>query len=113
MTNNMIILMERVRLMKDGIIGTTGQTFEIEDSEGNKQIINEPEPIFTYASWKNMGYQVKKGEKHIAEIMIWKMGKGKRAEPAEDSEEKAPRQRMFLKTAYFFKASQVEKVMAV
>ena len=76
MTNNMIILMERVRLMKDGIIGTTGRTFEIEDSEGNKQIINEPEPIFTYASWKSMGYQVKKGEKHIAEIMIWKMGKG-------------------------------------
>ena len=113
MTNNMIILMERVKLMEDGVIGTTGRMFEIEDAEGNKKIIQEPEPIYTYAAWKSLGYQVRRGEKHIAEIDIWKMGKSKKSEDDGENEGKTERKRMFWKKAFFFKASQVEKVIAV
>ena len=37
MTNEQIILFNRIQLMKDGVIGTTGNQICIEDEEGNKE----------------------------------------------------------------------------
>lgn len=113
MTNAMIILMESVKLMEDGIIGTTGRYVEIEQADGTTRKLMEPEPIHTYKTWKALGYQVKRGEKNIAQITIWQKGKGK--QQPEESDEEQPRQatgRMFRKTAYFFKASQCEAIRA-
>ena len=113
MTNAMIILMESCRLMEAGIIGTTGRSFEIEDENGNRKIIMEPEPIHTYAVWKSLGYQVKRGEKNVAAINIWKTGKGKQNPEAEEGDqdgEKSNKLRLFRKTAFFFKQSQCELI---
>ena len=127
MTNQMIILMERIRLMDEGIIGTTGRSVTIETDEGTKTL-EEPEYIFTVSEWNKRGFRINKGEKHIAECMIWKKDKGsKKANPEnpEDSEEseevkakgngrKSGRRNggFYLGKAYFLKASQVCKVAA-
>lgn len=54
MTNQMIILMERIRLMDEGIIGTTGRSVTIETDEGTKTL-EEPEYIFTVSEWNKRG----------------------------------------------------------
>lgn len=107
MTNAMIIFSESVKLMEEGIIGTTGRTVQMEDSEGKKITLQEPEPIHTYAAWKSLGYQVKKGQKAVASFMIWKHTVKKAKE--EDEEDK---ERMFMKKASFFTFAQVEKTTA-
>lgn len=122
MTNKMIVWMERVRLMDEGIIGGTGRTVEIETEDGVKTF-EEPEEIFTVLEWNKKGFQVMKGETHIAECVIWKKDKGGRnAENPEESEEEAENTRQrnsrngrrrknngfYLGKAYFFKASQVK-----
>lgn len=79
-------------------------------SEGKLQLINnQPEPIHTYAKWKSMGYNVKKGEKAIAKFAIWKYTK--RTTTDKDGNE-IPDDRCFSKVSAFFKFSQVEKVTA-
>ena len=112
MTNAMIILMESLKLMEQGTIGTTGRYIDIEQADGTTKRLMEPEPIHTYKAWKALGYQVKRGEKNIAQITIWQQGKA-RQQPEETDEQnnQQPRKaRMFLKTAYFFKASQCEAI---
>ena len=121
MTNRMIVFMKRCELMDAGIIGTTGRSVTIETEEGTK-VFEEPEEIFTVLEWNKKGFQVMKGETHIAECVIWKKDKGGRnAENLEESEEaENTRQRnsrngrrrknngFYLGKAYFFKASQVK-----
>ena len=65
------------------------------------------EECHTYNRWKAMGYQVRKGEHAAFKATIWKHGSKKVVD--EDGEEKDA-SRMFMKTAAFFKASQVDKV---
>lgn len=121
MTNQMIILMERIRLMDEGIIGTTGRSVTIETDEGTKTL-EEPEYIFTVSEWNKRGFRINKGETHIAECLIWKKDKGGKKANPEDSEEseeiaakgngrKSGRRNggFYLGKAYFFKASQVSK----
>lgn len=116
MTNAQIIFNESVRLMEDGIIGTTGLKIEVVMENGETVSMLEPEPIHTYAAWKILGFQVKRGEKAIAKITIWKTGKSRQQEETaeaatENGVEISPeRVRMFMKTAHFFKPSQVERV---
>lgn len=107
MTNAMIIFSESVKLMEEGIIGTTGRTVQMEDSEGKRITLQEPEPIHTYAAWKSLGYQVKKGQKAVASFMIWKHTVKKAKEDDEEDKE-----RMFMKKASFFTFAQVEKITA-
>ena len=122
MTNQMIVFMKRCELMDAGIIGTTGRSVTIETEEGAK-VLEEPEEIFTVMEWNKKGFQVMKGETHIAECVIWKKDKGGRnAENPEESEEEAENTRQrnsrngrrrknngfYLGKAYFFKASQVK-----
>ena len=55
MTNEQIIFNQRCRLMEEGLIGTTGKTVEIIDAEGNPVLMQEPEAIHTFHTWKNLG----------------------------------------------------------
>ena len=67
MTNAQIIMNESINLLENGIIKGTGRMLEalIVDKDGNetKKLVEEPEAIHTYAVWKQLGFQVKKGEK--------------------------------------------------
>lgn len=65
------------------------------------------EDAHTFARWKSMGYAVKKGEHAAFKATIWKH-RVKKVE-TEDGEEKE-QGRMFMKTASFFTASQVEAI---
>lgn len=104
MTNTQIILHERIRLMNEGKIGTTGRILEVyEDDKSYK--INEPEEIHTYLGWKERGFQVQKGQKAIASFTIWKhVTKKPKGEKKDDDAE----QFMFMKLSSFFAPSQVE-----
>ena len=117
MTNSMIIFYSSIDLMNKGIIGTTGRTVKVQDKDGNTREMMEPEPIHTFQAWKQLGYIVKKGEKSIATIRIWKYSKKQLGEvpvtnllTGETVSEPVEDERMFKKDAYFFKASQVEKI---
>ncbi len=110
MTNAQIILKESLNLMENGILSPTGRLIEIELEDGGFKTLKEPEPIHTYAGWKALGFQVKKGEKSIANFPIWKhtpAGKKKNKKTGEeyDSEEK-----LFLTKAFWFKGSQVTEI---
>ena len=101
MTNNAIIEKAQNQLLAEGKIGSNTVTTEYGEVE-------VPEEIRTYAMWKSLGYQVKKGEKAIAKFSIWKYVTKKSKE--KEDEEEAENSKMFLKASSFFKFSQVEKV---
>lgn len=106
MTNKMIILYEQVRLMEEGLIGTTGRIFVVDDGHGGEKEIAEPEEIHTFAMWKSLGYSVRKGEKAVAKFAIWKHTTRK---GIDENGEEIDKSRMFLKDACWFSASQVEQ----
>lgn len=105
MTNEMIIFNESQKLAKAGKIEYTGRTF-IANVDGKEVEFKETEPIHTYQVWKDLGYQVQKGQKAIARITIWKHTSKKDEETGEEDT------KLFMKTAAFFSMSQVEKVGA-
>lgn len=105
MTNEQIIFNERLDLMEKGTIGTTGKMIVVEDAEGNRHQLREPEQIHTFMEWKRRGYQVKHGEHAVTKLNIWKHTV-KKAEKEED----ADKEKMFMKLAFFFTASQVEPI---
>lgn len=102
MTNADIIFHAGQQLAKEGKIGYTGKVFEAVDAAGTKIQVKETEAIHTFATWKQMGFMVQKGQKAIARITIWKYAGKVNEETGEDEG------RMFLKTAAFFSRSQVE-----
>jgi Antirestriction protein len=104
MTNEQIVFEERMKLMNDGIIGTTGKTLTIE-KEGKKCKVDEPEVIHTYKAWQSLGYQVRRGQKATATFMIWKHTVKKAKEEKDVDMEK-----MFKTKAFFFTANQVEQI---
>lgn len=93
MTNAEIIYRESIELVKQGVL---------------KAIAGQPEPIHTFAKWKSMGYSIKKGEKAIAKITIWKYTS--RTKTDDDGNE-IDDSKCFPKVSAFFKTSQVEKVV--
>ena len=107
MTNEMIILWERVRLMESGVIGKTGRQFVIQDKDGNDRVLDEPEVIHTFAHWKELGYSVKKGEHAVASFPIWK-GAERVVKDDDGKETDEKTVKMFMKTSFFFSAAQVE-----
>lgn len=107
MTNAQIVFNAQVELMKNGVIGTTGNTLEIELPDGTKQTMPEPEPIHTYKAWQRLGYQVRRGEKAITDLHIWKYTTKKLPDAVLGDDEE---NKMFFTKAYFFAASQVEKI---
>jgi antirestriction protein ArdC len=65
-------------------------------------------PLHTYAKWKSLGYQVKKGEKSEHRITIWK-GCTKKTHD-EESNVEIVSSKVIMKTACFFTMNQVEKI---
>lgn len=108
MTNAMIVLINQIRLMEEGKIGTTGRMFIFTDGEGNEKELPEPEPIHTFAYWKKLGYHVKAGETAVAKFGVWKHTTKKTVD--EDMTE-TYEDKMIMKVAAFFSASQVEKTI--
>ena len=104
MTNNMIILNERVKLMEEGTLKGTGEFIEIE-KDGKIERLEMPEEIHTFNGWKERGFIVRKGEKSKIKFPIWKYTTKTVEKENGDEEEKA---NMFLKLSAFFTAEQVE-----
>lgn len=73
-------------------------------------IISEDETIHTYEYWRSIGYAVKRGSKAVISLMIWKYSEKK---TANDDGTETDNAKMFMKKAYFFSSSQVEKIQPV
>lgn len=99
MTNQTIILLESIKLMEQGVLAGTGKFATVD----NKQF-EIPEEIHTFSTWKELGYQVQKGEKAVASFTIWKHTSKKSDVTGEEIEN------MFMKKASFFKRSQVKEI---
>lgn len=117
MTNAQIIFNEQLKLMESGAIGTTGKQIVVTDAKGEKHTVNEPEPIHTFAVWKQLGFKVKKGQHAIATIRIWKYTpKTGTMDAKNDAGEtvtiETDESQMFMKNAFFFKLTQVEPAKA-
>jgi hypothetical protein len=111
MTNAQIIFNASVQLMNDGIIKGTGRIFEFTDDAGNVSRLEEPEALHTYATWQELGRQVKKGEKCRAKIQIWKYCAGKKTEDSKaEIEADGDGGKCYMKTAFFFTFDQTEPV---
>lgn len=104
-TNVQIIMNQSIELMKQGILKPTGRVLVVEAADGSKIELPEPEPIHTYNGWKELGYQVKKGEHAKAQFPIWKW-KGQKNEETGEEEGGSCYQRK----AFWFTFDQVEKV---
>ena len=112
MTNSEIIMRESLELMKTGILKPTGRVFVQEMADGSRIELPEPEPIHTYNGWKEMGYQVKKGEHAKATFPIWKYSgtKGEEAKSEEANVEEESGGKCWMRKAFWFTFDQVEKV---
>ena len=105
MTNEQIILQASLALLKQGVLKTTGRVFVQEMPDGSKLELPEPEPIHTYNGWKELGYQVKKGEHAKATFSIWKYSGKKDEETGELIGGKC-----YQRKAFWFTFDQVEKI---
>lgn len=111
MNNATIIMLESVKLMEAGLIGKTGRQFEVTLADGSKKLLDEPEPIHTFAHWKSLGYAVKKGEHAVAKFPVWKhTAKQKTMVDGNGVEVPYDDKKMFMKVSSWFSMSQVEKM---
>ena len=118
MTNAQIILNESLQLMKDGVIGGSGQYGEFETGNGTITI-ELPEEIHTFQGWKMRGYSVKKGEKSSIKFPIWKhtvkflnteTGNAEQDKANALINEQGGETNMIMKVSCWFTAAQVEPV---
>lgn len=63
--------------------------------------------LHTYGDWKNMGYQVRKGEKARIKTKLWKKT-SKKVKNKEGKDEKESK--FYLCNAYLFTKDQVDKI---
>lgn len=104
MTNEQIVFQESQRLAAEGLIKYTGRVFTMERDDGETVEIKETESIHTYQIWKQLGFQVQRGQKAVAQIVIWKHTEKQK------EDDQLPESRMFMKKASFFSQSQVEAI---
>lgn len=112
MTNEEIIMKNRVFLMENGVIKGTGEKFTFTDENGTREI-DIPEEIHTFDAWKKLGYVVKKGEHSVARFPIWQLVSKKKdkGDKEEDKDEKSPTKGYYhSKVAFFFTKEQVEPI---
>lgn len=119
MTNAQIIFNKSLELMENGLLNGTGKYITVitlnENGEEEKKQMEEPEEIHTYAAWKQLGYQVKRGSKAIAQFTIWKHISRKEEMEVTYTDgttgtQEIDNSKMFMKLSSFFSASQVEKI---
>lgn len=110
MSNEEIIFNERLRLAAEGRIPVTDRTVAVTDENGNVRQTRLPVEIFTYQAWKERGFQVRKGEKAVAGIRIWKPKRRKSGEDGEPEEKTQSETEFFSKKAWFFAPSQVDPI---
>ena len=89
MTNEKRIMKEAIRLMADGQTQPASDELKTYYIGKHVYICLEPEKIDTFYGWKQKGYHVKKGQKHITYLDLT-CGRS-------------------WKTYYFFSASQVTR----
>ena len=111
-TNKMLVLMEQIRLFKAGLLAADYSNMITIEINGKQEEIPDIEAIHTYQYWKSIGYYVKPGEKHISELMIWKYTT-KRTNDDNTNADNIETSKMIMTKAYFFKASQVEKIKPI
>lgn len=110
MTNAMIIEMEKIRLLTEGVLHYTGRTVEVYNvALARVEEGAEIQPIHTYQGWRARGYQVRKGQKAVAQFPIWKYTKGKTKDM--DEEEAQQRGYCFMKNASWFTDEQVDPIV--
>lgn len=113
MTNAQIIGAAAQALAEEGKIKYTGRVIKALTPAGEEVEIKETEAIHTFAAWKELGYQVQKGQKAVVALTIWKHS-GPKQEAMTDKDgntlQAVDKGRMFMKTAHFFSASQVAKI---
>ena len=103
MTNEQIIFNNRLDLMEKGILKGTGRIITVENEDGEKMELEEPEEIHTYAGWQALNRQVRKGQKAVSSFPIWKYTiKKPKEKDAEETE------RMFQVKAFWFTEAQTE-----
>ena len=105
-TNAMIIFQAQQQLFLEGKLKPTGRMLKFEDAEGAKEV-PEVEDIHTFARWKELGYQVRKGEHAIAAFSIWKYTSKAKDQTEEEAQENGF---CFMKKAFWFSASQVDAI---
>lgn len=71
MTNERIILLQRIELLRNGLIGSKG-TREFTDYRGRTFSYEMPEEIYTEGAWRKRGYKIRPGEQARARFPIWK-----------------------------------------
>ena len=103
-TNVQIIMNQSLELMKQGILKPTGRVFVQELPDGTKVELPEPEAIHTYNGWKELGYQVRKGEHAKAQFPIWKWKGQKNEETGEECGN------CYQRKAFWFTMDQVEPI---
>ncbi len=70
-------------------------------------------PLHTYAEWKALGYQVKRGEHAALKMQLWKPRRVKKDEKADRltaPESDDTDGTFFLATSHLFLSSQVERI---
>lgn len=112
MTNAMIIFIESQKLAEQGKIKYTGREFKAINLLGEEVVYKETEELHTFASWKSLGYIVKKGQKAVASFPIWKYISTKaEAKDADiELEQQVDTGRVYMKVASFFTKDQVEEL---
>ena len=99
MTNEQIILEAAIA----NNIFTEEEAVELLETEGTLS-------LHTFATWKHMGYSIKRGEHAKLCVMLW-VPKKKKEKTESDDEEDTGR-RMYLRKSFLFGKEQVEKVAA-
>lgn len=112
MDNATIIMRESFRLMEAGLLSGSGRFATIDGPDG-PETIELPEAIHTFAAWKARGYIVRKGEHAVAAFPVWKYRERRRQADDVDGETDGEQEtggRCYMCKAFFFRASQVEKI---
>ena len=105
-TNAMIIFNAQQQLLEAGKIKSTGRMIPVITQDG-ETMIPEAEEIHTFQRWKELGFQVRKGEHAIASFSIWKYTSKAKDKTEEEAQEEGF---CFMKKAFWFSASQVDAI---
>ena len=112
MTNEQIILSNRIFLMEQEVIkGIPGTSITVKDDDGVRTVLM-PEEIYTFDEWKKRGRIVRKGQHAVAKFQIW-MPKKKKAKDADaDADtgaDEAPKG-FYKKVTAFFTEEQTKEI---